>query len=142
MKTKRGLLAGLVLFGFALAWNGLVHGVVLAGTDARVEFLRRPDFAGHWWLGLVLTAGVVAFFLAGYARMARTGSRAEGARYGIAFGCFAGLLVDLNQYLLYPIPAAVAAAWFAAGLLEFTAYGVLASRFCRPPAGPGSDLAP
>ncbi len=131
MRMKRPLFAGLVLFAFALGWNGLIHAVVLARMEAAVRPLRRPDFADRWWLALALTAGVVALFLAGYVRCARTGSLREGLCYGAGFGCLAGLLADLNQYLLYPIPTAIAALWFAGGLLEFSAYGALASRFCR-----------
>jgi hypothetical protein len=133
MKTGRYVLAGAVLFGFAIVWNAFVHLLVLAPVDASVAHLRRPDFADKLWLSLVLTAGIVALFVAGYARVARTGSQREGALYGVFFACLAGLLVDLNQYLLYPIPAHVAGLWFLAGLAEFTGYGVIVSRLCPPP---------
>lgn len=130
MSSKRPLLAGAILFLFALAWNACVHLLVLARVNASVQHLRRPDFADKLWLSLVLTAGIVAFFIAGYARIARTGTWREGAVYGIGFGCLAGLLVDLNQYLVYPIPGSVAALWFAAGLVEFTVYGLLLTQIC------------
>jgi hypothetical protein len=38
------------------------------------------------------------------------------------------VLVDLNQYVLYPIPASLAIRWFVFGLLEFCIYGILASK--------------
>ncbi len=44
------------------------------------------------------------------------------------FALVAGALVDLNQYVLFPIPASVALQWFAAGLIEFTCYGAIVSR--------------
>lgn len=130
--SKRPLLAFLALFLLSLAWNALVHLVVLAEVNASVQHLRRADFGDQLWLSLLLTAAVVALFLAGYVRIARTGSWREGAVYGVAFGCLAGLLVDFNQYLVYPLPGRVAALWFAFGLVEFTGYGLLASRLCPP----------
>lgn len=53
-----------------------------------------------------------------------------------AFALVAGLLVDLNQYLIYPIPAWIVASWFVSGLIEFTLYGVLASRLVPVAARP------
>jgi hypothetical protein len=37
------------------------------------------------------------------------------------------LLVDFNQYILYPIPAGLALAWFGFGFVEFCVYGLLAA---------------
>jgi hypothetical protein len=63
--------------------------------------------------------------------VARTGTMREGLGYGLYFALLAGLLVDLNQYVLFPIPGAVAALWFLGGLAEFSLYGMLVSRICR-----------
>jgi GNAT superfamily N-acetyltransferase len=38
-----------------------------------------------------------------------------------------GLLVDLNQHLLYPIPGFLAGCWFLSGLFEFCGYGLIAA---------------
>jgi hypothetical protein len=59
--------------------------------------------------------------------MARRGTWREGLRHGLFFAALAGLLVNLNQYLLYPIPASLALAWFGFGVLEFCGYGLLTS---------------
>jgi hypothetical protein len=134
MSPRRHLFAGGTLFAFALGWNAIVHLGVLADVNASVQHLRRPDFADKLWLSLLLTAGIIALFLAGHARFTRGGTLRQSALYGLWFGCVAGLLVDLNQYLLYPLPARVAALWFVSGLLEFTVYGLLAGRILRPPS--------
>ena len=52
---------------------------------------------------------------------------AGGLLHGLLFALLAGLLVDLNQYLLYPIPATLALSWFGFALVEFPLYGVLAA---------------
>jgi hypothetical protein len=135
MPSRRTLLAIVALFILALAWNGVVHLVVLRDANASVQHLRRPDLADKSWLGILMTLGVVTMFVWGYPKMARTGTLQEGLSYGLAFALLAGLLVDLNQYVLFPIPGAVALKWFMGGVVEFCLYGASASRLCPPPAG-------
>jgi len=132
MRVKRLLIASLSLFVIALAWNALLHLVVLRGVNASVQHLRRTDLSSKWWLSLVLTGGLVALFTWGYGRFARSGSVREGVTYGVYFALVAGLLVDLNQHILYPIPARVAGLWFLGGLLEFSLYGALLTRLYPP----------
>ncbi len=134
MPARRFVSACVALFTIAVVWNGLVHGFLLRELDAAVAHLRRPAADGLLWLSLPLTAGVVCLFALGYVRTVRTGSVREGLAYGAAFAVLAGLLVDLDQYLLYPIPGRVALAWFASGLVEFVLYGAVASRLLRPAA--------
>lgn len=133
MRTKRFWLTSAVLLVVALAWNAFVHLVVLRAANASVAHLRRPDLADKTWLSLILTAGIIMAFVWGYGRAAKTGSVREGLAYGLFFAVLAGLFVDLNQYVLFPIPAGVAARWFLGGLVEFSLYGVIASRLCPPP---------
>jgi hypothetical protein len=132
VRIKRYLLTCLVLFLVALAWNALVHLVLLRQVHETVRHLLRPDFEAKAWLTLFVTAGMICLFVWGYSRFARGPSMGEGALWGLFFALVAGLLVDLNQYVLYPIPAWVAAVWWAGGLLEFTLYGVLVSRLFPP----------
>jgi hypothetical protein len=135
MHYRRFLLACLVLFVVALCWNAFLHLLVLRETNAAVQHLRRPDLADKAWLSLLLTAGLVCLFVWGYRRCARTGRVGEGLAYGVFFALVAGLLVDLNQYVLYPIPAWVASRWFLGGLVEFSLYGVIVSRLYPPERG-------
>jgi hypothetical protein len=139
MSLKRYLLACGVLFVVALAWNGVVHLVVLRSVDAAVQHLLRPDFAHRAWLSLVATGGMVCLFAWGYGRFTRDSSAAEGVRYALFFGLLAGVLVDFNQYVLYPIPVWVAFAWFVSGLIEFQLYALLLARLIqrRAPAAAG-----
>lgn len=126
------LIAFFVLYVTAIAWNAVLHLVVLAPMNAAVLHLRRPDFESLMWLSFVVTAAILILFIWGYRRFARNGSVREGMLFGLYFALLAGVLVDLNQYMLYPIPLHVAAGWFAGGLVEFTLYGVLLSRLMLP----------
>ncbi|MBZ5638853.1 MAG: hypothetical protein LAO51_08880 [Acidobacteriia bacterium] len=134
MRVRRFALACSVLFVAAIVWNGLVHLVLLRRADAVVRHLYRPDLADRTWALLSVTAGVVVLFAWGYSRFARVGSIREGMGYGVFFALLAGVLVDLNPYVLFPIPGRLAAAWFLGGIVEFVVYGIILSRF-HPLAG-------
>jgi hypothetical protein len=133
VRTKRFVLTCALLFVVALLWNAFVHLVVLRAANASVQHLRRPDLSDKLWLSLVMTAAVVALFAWGYTRFARDGSVKEGLRYGVYFALVAGVLVDLNQYVLFPIPASVALQWFLGGLAEFTLYGAIVAKLLPLP---------
>jgi hypothetical protein len=135
MRVKRFVLACLVLFVVAIAWNGIVHLVLLRSADALVRHLYRPDLGDRMWLSLLVTAGMVIMFVWGYSRFARVGSVREAVGYGVFFALLAGVLVDLNQYVLFPIPGWLALLWFLGGLAEFIVYSIIASRLLRPYGG-------
>jgi hypothetical protein len=135
MRVMRLAFACGVLFAVAIAWNGVVHLVLLRSADAVVRPLYRPDLPDKMWLSLLLTAGIAILFVWGYARFARVGSVREGAGYGVFFALVAGVLVDLDQYVLFPIPAWLAGLWFFGGLIEFIVYGLIVSRMVRPLEG-------
>jgi hypothetical protein len=132
MRPSRILFAWLLLVVVALAWNGFLHLVVLRHAREAVQHLIRPDFQRQAWLSVPLTAALIALFMWGYGRFVRDASVREAVRYGLFFGVVAGLLVDANQYLIYPIPAWVAGAWFAGGLIEFQLYALLLTRLWPP----------
>lgn len=128
MRPVRLAVASLAVFVLAILWNACVHLIILKEANAAVESLRRPDLGDKLWLSLVMTAMVALLFVWGYGRVARTGSIGEGLAFGVYVGLLAGLLVDVNQYVLYPIPASLAAKWFAGGLVEFSVYGILVTK--------------
>lgn len=139
MRQRRFLLTCVVLFLVALLWNSFLHLVVLAKANASVRHLYRADLSDKMWLSLILTAGIVVVFVLGHQRFVRATSAREGALYGLFFALVAGLLVDLNQYVLYPIPAGVAVLWFVGGLVEFILYGVIASKLLPQTAPPAQS---
>jgi hypothetical protein len=134
MSVKRFLLASLVIFAIGMAWGALVHLVLLRSANAAIAHLLRPDIAARMWLSIVASAGFAMLFVLGYLRFARKGTVAEGVVYGLFFAAVAGLLVDVNQYVLYPIPGSLALTWFIGGLVEFSLYGALVS-WLYPVAG-------
>ena len=130
MNTKRFLLASATIFVVGVLWGVLIHLVLLREANAAIAHILRPDAAGKMWLSVIAMAGFVCLFVVGYGRFARKGTLGEGILYGLFFAAVAGLLVDVNQYVLYPIPGALAWTWFAAGAVEFGLYGALVSWLC------------
>lgn len=139
MNIKRFAYATLAIFVFALLWNGIVHLVILRDANVALEQLARPAEERSLALGLLLTAGVAVLFVYSYASLVRTPGIWRGLGHGAFFGLLAGLLVDLNQFLLYPIPGWVVLSWFLFGFVEFCIYGVIAAAIYPIGAQPGNQ---
>lgn len=129
MRLPRAAAASTLLFVLAVVWNGVLHLVILKRANQPLQQLRRTDLSSPLALSLALTAGVCLLFVWGYSHFARTGTLREGLAYGFFLGLFSALLVDLNQYILYPLRFALVSKWFVGGVLEFTLYGAVISRF-------------
>jgi hypothetical protein len=97
----------------------LVHLVLLREANAAIAHLVCPDMAGKMWMSILAMAGFVCLFVLGYGRFARKGTVGEGVACGLYLAAVAGLSVDVNQYVLYPIPGSLAWTWFAGGVVEF-----------------------
>lgn len=138
MNYKRLCYTALAIFIFALLWNGVVHLVVLRDANAALEHIARPASERSLLLSMAQTAAIAFCFVLTYALGARTNSLRGGLAHGALFGLLAGLLVDLNQYILYPIPATLVMAWFVFGFVEFCIYGLLAAWLYPIGAQPGN----
>ncbi len=127
MNYKRCYIAAIAIFVFALMWNGMVHLVLLREADSILNSIGRQESQRNIFLSILVTVLLVILFVWSYSRFARRGDLRDGLTHGLFFGFLAGTLVDLNQYVLYPIPASLAITWFVFGLIEFCIYGVLVS---------------
>lgn len=128
MNYRRFALATVVVFLFAVLWNGVVHLLLLREAESVLARIGRPESQRYLSLSILATLFLSMLFVWSYSRFAKHGTIAEGLTLGIFFGILAGVLVDLNQYILYPIPAPLAMTWFVFGLIEFCAYGFIVSR--------------
>ena len=128
MNYKRFFIATIAIILFALAWNGIVHLVILRGPDSILNTIGRPESEKNLFLSLLVTVILSVLFVWSYARTATRGDVRGGLRHGLFFGLLAGTLVDLNQYILYPIPASLAICWFVFGTVEFCIYGIIVSK--------------
>ncbi|MDD2699833.1 MAG: hypothetical protein PHH36_01215 [Sideroxydans sp.] len=139
MNARRFAVAVLAIFIFALVWNGFVHMVLLKEAGLALVGIARPAAERNMALGLLLTAGIATLFVYSYVSFVRTPGVRRALGHGVFFALLAGLLVDLNQFFLYPLPGSLAVAWFLFGCIEFCIYGVLVSwiyPIAAPPVAP------
>lgn len=127
MNIKKFIISAIIIFIVSLAWNGFVHSLILNNDEEILKSLLRPDIMDKMWLSLVLTALISIIFVFGYTKFSIKGTTWEGIMYGISFGVLAVLLVDVNQYILYPLSLSIVIKWMIFGILEFTLYGFLVS---------------
>lgn len=125
--TKPVVLTVSAICAFALAWSGFVHGLVLREAETVLDGLVRPAADRSLPPALLLTVAVALLFTLSHGLLVRPAGLRQGLAHGACFGVLAGLLVDLNQYLLYPIPGSLAMRWFLCGMFEFCVYGLIAS---------------
>lgn len=128
MNYKRFYISVICIFCFAIIWNGIVHMVILREADSILNTIGRPEAERNLWLSLLGTIVLSVLFVLSYARFAKQGNLKEGIIHGLFFGLLAGVLVDLNQYVLYPVPGLLAFKWFIFGLCEFCIYGIIVSK--------------
>lgn len=127
MNVKRALFAFLAASGFTIIWGVLYHLLLFKEADQQIRHLYRTDLNDKMWLSVLGVLGVSAFFVAAYRLCTRRGTVGEGVVFGVCFSVLAALLVDLNQYVLYPIPASLIFIWYLGGLVEFAVNGALVS---------------
>ncbi len=125
MSRQRIIISVIVIFVFALLWNGLVHMVILKGANLALTEFARPASERNMAVALILMLGIAIIFVLSFNHYVREGGVKEGIQHGLIFAIIAGLLVDLNQYLVYPVPASLAAKWFVFGAVEFVCYGII-----------------
>lgn len=131
MSVRRLLAATVMMMVFSVLWNGLVHLVVLEGAERALVALTRPSDQRSFVLALLLT-GLLAFVFAwSFATTVRAGVPRPGLVHGLFFAIIAGLLVDFNQFIVYPIPGHLALAWFGFGVVEFCIWGLIAAKVVR-----------
>jgi hypothetical protein len=124
MALRRTAMAVAALFAFSIVWNGLVHLLVLREAEQAVAAFARPVEDRNMVLALLLTVILATVFVWSYAVSLGRGGLRRGLTHGLFFALLAGLLVDLNQYLIYLIPGELALAWFVFGALEICVWGL------------------
>ena len=124
MSIKRSILSVVLIFFVAMIWNGLYHMVLIAEQNEMIAGLRRPDMSEKMLLSLFIAIGMATLFVVSYNKWHRSGTLIESLTHGLFFSVLAGILVNANQYLVYPIPGALAGLWFLGGLVEFSLYSI------------------
>jgi len=125
IKKIRFLLAAMLSFVFSILYNGIVHLVILGEANQQVESLRRVDFSSKVWISILATLAVSFLFTALYSFFVSEKSIRKGLFFGFVFGLLIAVIVDINQYVLYPLPFLLVAKWAWFGMMEFSLMGMI-----------------
>lgn len=125
MNTKKLFYSFFALFFFALLWNAIIHLIILRQSESVLDDIGRRAEERNLILSLFQTAGIIIIFIISYLKWRKQGSFTEALNHGLFFGLLAGLLVDINQYVLYPLPFFLVLYWMIFGVIEFILYGII-----------------
>ena len=112
-------------FIFSIIYNGLVHLVILSAANKQAEFLRRADFSSKAWISILATLATSFLFTAICSFFVSEKSPKTGLSFGFCFGLLIAIIVDINQYVLYPLPFSLVASWAFFGTIEFCMIGMI-----------------
>lgn len=135
MNIKRWILASVAVFAVIFVLEFLIHGMLLARLYQETANVWRPEgdltrLMPLMWLGYAVFS---LFFTLIYTKGYEQGKSglAQGLRYGIYVGFLLASMTSFGWYVVLPIPAGLACAWFAAGLVESVAAGIVTGLILR-----------
>lgn len=132
MNVKRFLLAALAVFVIFQVLDFVVHGLILSADYEATTQVWRPDMMEKMWIiyltGLLLSLLFVYIFAKGY----QGKGIMEGVRYGLVMGLLLAVVVNVNQYIVYPLPDGLLIKWILFGLIEIVVAGVAVSLIYKP----------
>lgn len=130
----RLFIAVILSYFFSILYNGLVHLVILGTANKQVELLRRVDFSSKAWISLLATLATSFLFTSIYSLFVSEKSIKRGIFFGFCFGLFIAIIVDINQYVLYPLPFSLVARWALFGIIEFSLIGMIVGSIVKDKA--------
>lgn len=132
MNIKRFFLAALAVFIVLQGLGYLIHSVLLAADYQATQSLWRQDMQSLMWLfqltGLIFSIAFVYVFVRGYENR----GIGEGLRYGLVIWFLLTVPGIGGQYMVYPVPLALALKWLFFSLGEWLIAGALVSLIYKP----------
>ena len=135
MNIKRLILA--IVAGFVVIWvtDFLIHGIWMIADYRATQSLWRPEaeMQSHmaWMLGAQLLT-VITFVLL-WTRWAETARLGCAVGFGLLMGMFSGVWA-IVLYVILPMPGAIAAKWFFAGIVQCVVLGIVTFYVYKPAA--------
>ena len=111
----------------------VVHVVMMDDTYTALGTLFRPKEEMNSMMWMMFLSGAVLVFLFCYIFTKGYEGKGvmEGARYGALMGVFLAL-VNVDQHVIYPLPATVAAIWFVTVVVSMTIAGAVFAAIYKP----------
>ena len=135
MNMKRLLLAIVVGYVVLFATDFLIHHIWLAAGYKATEQIWRPESemkaAGIWFI--CAQALTIVTFVLLWTRWADTARLGCAFGFGLLMGAFSGAW-PIVLYAILPIPGALAAKWFCAGIVQCILLGIVTFYVYKPAA--------
>lgn len=139
MNMKRLLLAIAVAFAITYATDFLVHGLWLRPDYLAAQSLWRPPTEMRTFQHWVTIAQLIA--ITTFVILWAKGFAGRGIVMGIVFGLLVGMsqhVWAIVNYVAMPVPGALAAKWFLAGVAEGVVLGIVTSLIYKSKGAPAS----
>jgi len=138
MNTKSLIIAIVTGFVFIFASDFLLHGVLLDADYKATAQLWRPEpemqSRFHWMLVAQLLCAA-AFVVIWAKSNWGDGSIGSACIFGLWMGLFGGIMC-IALYVVTPMPAALAAKWFIAGVVQAVLLGAITAAIYKRGRGP------
>lgn len=129
MNIKRLILALVAGYIIVFVTDLLIHEKWMAADYAAIERILRPKPVMGWLLGAqVLTVLTFVLLWTRWADTARVGCALG---FGFLMGAFSGVWA-IVLYAILPLPGAIAAKWFFAGIVQCILLGIVTFFVYRP----------
>lgn len=128
MNVKRWLFAGLAVLVVIAVFEFIINNVLLMGIYEQTASVWRPmpeieKRIWLFWAVYLIFSPVFSFIYAKGYEAAKPGL-GQGLRFGFYVGLLLAPVTSLGWYAVLPIPAMLAAYWFAGTLAECLAAGI------------------
>jgi len=133
MKVKRLILAILVVFLFIVAYEWLLHGVLLKGLYETTPQFWRPEATMPQYLPFLFVGQffMAVFFGIIFAKGYENRGIGEGARFGLLIGLLFAPM-SLIWYAIQPLPGILIVYWILGRIVGMIIAGILLAAICRP----------
>lgn len=112
------------------------HGVWLDPTYKALAAVFRPqaEMESMMWMMFASSALLVFVFCYIFTKGYEGKGIAEGVRYGLWVALLMGITTVIDQFVVYPVPAELAAKWAAINVVYFVALGAILAAIYKPDA--------
>jgi hypothetical protein len=127
MNVKKFILSLVAVLILLAGIDFVIHGLILSGTYKANAGIWRADMMKLMWLFYISYFIFALLFVYIFQKGFENKGIIEGVRYGIVMSLLLNGAGLIGQYVMYPIPLALAIQWFIYGSIEYIILGIAVS---------------